>query len=149
MGKYLNESNYQKTKSKLRILGVILLFLGLIALIASIVLVILGFTHMGNSVVSGFNNIESGSEHTGLVVGMSKSFGFTSAGFFVGFIGFVFFIAGIFILTLASRREIIAFNAQQALPVEREIIDEITPTAAKSAEEIARGIKKGLKEGKK
>ena len=149
MGKYLNEENYQKSRSKLRILGTILIFLGIIALIAGIVLIILGFSTMGTSVVNGFNNLESVSNHTGLVVGMTKTFSFTSSGFLVGFVGFVLIITGAFILTIASRREIIAFTAQQTLPVEREMIDEMTPTIANTAGEIAKSVKKGLKEGEK
>ena len=149
MGKYLNEENYLRTKSKLRIVGVVLIFLGTIALITSVVLVILGFSTMGSSVVNGFSNLESGASHTGLLSGMTKTFSLTSSGFFIGFIGFALIITGAFILTIASRREIIAFNAQQVLPVEREIIDEMTPTIANSAGEIAKGVKKGLKNEKK
>lgn len=149
MGKYLNEENYQKSRSKLRILGTILIFLGIIALIAGIVLIILGFSTMGTSVVNGFNNLESVSNHTGLVVGMTKTFSLTSSGFLVGFVGFVLIITGAFILTIASRREIIAFTAQQTLPVEREMIDEMTPTIANTAGEIAKSVKKGLKDEEK
>ena len=149
MGKYLNEENYQKSRSKLRIIAVILLFLGIAALITGIVLVILGFTTMGTSVVNGFENLDSGKDHTGIVVGMTKTFSLTSSGFLVGFAGFVLIITGAFILTVASRREIIAFTAQQTLPVEREMIDEMTPAVANSAGEIAKSVKKGLKEGEK
>lgn len=153
MGKYLNEENYQKSRSKLRFVALTLIILGIIALIASIILIILGFSNMGTSVVNGFSNLESGANHTGIVVGMTKTFGLTSAGFFIGFIGFLLIIIGAFILTIASRREIIAFTAQQTLPVEREMIDEMTPTVANSAEKvaghIAKGVKKGLKDSEK
>ena len=149
MGKYLNEEKYQKSKSKLRTVGILLIFGGVLVLIASIILIILGFTTMGNSVINGIDAVENGSNHTGLVVGMTKTFGLTSAGFFVGFVGFVLIMTGAFVLTLASRREIIAFAKQQTLPVEREMIDEMTPAVANSAGEIAKSVKKGLKEGEK
>lgn len=149
MGKYLNEESYQKSRSKLRFVALALIILGIFALIVSIVLIILGFSNMGTSVVNGFSNLESGASHTGIVVGMTKTFGLTSSGFFIGFIGFLLLILGAFILTIASRREIIAFTAQQTLPIEREMIDEMTPTIANSAGEIAKGVKKGLKDAEK
>ena len=154
MGKYLNEENYQKSRSKLRIVAIILIFLGVVALITSIALIIIGFSTMGNSVINGINTMDADiNQHSGIVVGMTKTFGLTASGFFIGFIGFVLLILGAFILTIASRREIVAFTAQQTLPVEREMIDEMTPTVANSAEKvaghIAKGVKKGLNESEK
>lgn len=54
-------------------------------------------------------------------------------------------IAG-FIFMFAKRREILAFQAQQVMPVAKEGIDEMSPTIGKAAGEIAKGIKNGLKD---
>ena len=52
------------------------------------------------------------------------------------------------IFAMAKRRQILAYQIQQVMPVAKEAIDEMTPTAGSSAgkiaEEVARGIKKGL-----
>ena len=57
-------------------------------------------------------------------------------------------IAG-FIFMFAKRREILAFQAQQVMPVAKEGIDEMSPTIGKAAGEIAKGIKNGLKDDDK
>ena len=48
------------------------------------------------------------------------------------------------IYMIAKRREIMAFTAQQVVPVSKEVIDEMAPSAGKVAKEIARGIKQGI-----
>lgn len=52
------------------------------------------------------------------------------------------------IYTFAKRREIISFSSQQVMPVAKEGIEKMTPTVSKSVEEIARSVKKGLKDDK-
>ena len=49
-----------------------------------------------------------------------------------------------FILIFAKQRHIVAFQAQQVMPVTKEGIEEMAPTLGKAAGEIAKGIKKGL-----
>lgn len=56
-----------------------------------------------------------------------------------------FAFGAMFILT-AKRREITAFTAQQVMPVAKEGIEKMAPTAGVTAKEIAKGIKKGLKD---
>ena len=46
----------------------------------------------------------------------------------------------------AKRREIVAFTAQQVMPVAQEGIEKMAPTVGNAAGEIAKGIKKGLKD---
>lgn len=53
------------------------------------------------------------------------------------------------IFKFAKRREILAFQAQQVMPVAKEGIDEMSPTIGKAAGEIAKGIKNGLKDDDK
>lgn len=50
------------------------------------------------------------------------------------------------IYMIAKRREILAFHAQQVMPVAKEGIDEMAPTIGKVAGEITKGIKQGLKD---
>lgn len=54
------------------------------------------------------------------------------------FSGFVFFVS--------KGREIAAFTTQQTMPIAKEGIEEMAPTIGNAAEEIARGIKDGLKD---
>ena len=62
------------------------------------------------------------------------------------FFGLVIFFA---IFMTAKRREIIAFGAQQVMPVAKEGIDEMAPTIGNAVGEIAKGIKKGLNDADK
>lgn len=53
------------------------------------------------------------------------------------------------IYMFSKRREIAAFTAQQVMPVAKEGIDEMAPTIGNAVGEIAKGIKKGLKDEEK
>lgn len=53
------------------------------------------------------------------------------------------------ILFVAKRRQILAFSAQQVMPIAKEGIDEMAPTIGNAAGEIAKGIKKGLSDEEK
>ena len=62
---------------------------------------------------------------------------------------FIIISCGMFsgFLFMTSRgREIAAFSAQQAVPVGKEVIDEMAPSSRKVAKEIAKGIKEALDE---
>lgn len=52
----------------------------------------------------------------------------------------------VFVFIFAKQRHIVAFQAQQVMPVAKESIDEIAPTIGNAAGEIAKGIKKGLED---
>lgn len=54
-----------------------------------------------------------------------------------------------FIYATAKGREIDAFYAQQQIPVAKEEIEEMAPTVGNAVGEIAKGIKKGLKDEEK
>ena len=71
----------------------------------------------------------------------SKSIPFYMFGAFV-IISSCMFAGAIFMF--AKRREILAFQAQQVMPVAKEGIDEMSPTIGKAAGEIAKGIKEGI-----
>lgn len=50
------------------------------------------------------------------------------------------------IYMFAKRREILAFQAQQVMPVAKEGINKMAPTIGNAAGEIAKGIKEGLRD---
>ena len=55
-------------------------------------------------------------------------------------------LAGIMLIVTAKRREIIAFQTQQVMPVAQEGMEKMAPTMGNVAKEISKGIKEGLKE---
>ena len=64
-------------------------------------------------------------------------------GFFSCFIGLVLrFIIG-------NQRQITAYFTQQAMPVAKEGMEKMAPSAGVAAKEIAKGIKEGLKDEEK
>jgi len=60
------------------------------------------------------------------------------------FICLAFGMISFSIFMIAKRRHILAFTAQQAIPVVKEGIDEMAPTVGNAVGEIAKEIKKGL-----
>lgn len=76
---------------------------------------------------------------------------FASAGFimFGVFICVASFMISLSIFFFAKRRQILAFSAQQVMPIAKEGIDEMAPTIGNAAGEIAKGIKKGLSDEEK
>ena len=54
-------------------------------------------------------------------------------------------VAGFLFMT-SRGREIAAFTAQQAVPIDEEVIDEMAPSSGRVAKEIAKGIKEALDE---
>lgn len=53
------------------------------------------------------------------------------------------------IYMFAKRRELVAFTAQQVMPVAKEGIDVMAPTIGNVAKEISKGIKEGINDDKK
>ena len=56
-------------------------------------------------------------------------------------------IGGI-MLFVGYQREIKAFTTQQAMPVVKETVKDVTPTVASAAGSIAKEVSKGIEEGK-
>lgn len=58
---------------------------------------------------------------------------------------------GLGLIMMAKRRNIMAYHAQQSMPIIKETTEELAPTAGVVAKEVAKGIKEGLKDepGKK
>lgn len=67
---------------------------------------------------------------------------------FGGFIIVASMMIAFAIYMSTKQREILAFNAQQIMPVAKEGIDEISPSLGKVAKEITKGIKEGIKDDK-
>ena len=134
--KYLNEEDYQRYNAKIKKVGKILLIVGLILVVVSIALIVIGSINFGNSALT--NNEKSALGGMGL--------------FAIGSFGSVFSLAivgiGAMCLMISHRREIAAYSTQQVMPVIKEGTEEMAPAAGKVAEEVTKGIKKGLKDEK-
>ncbi|MBE6160803.1 MAG: hypothetical protein E7158_01090 [Firmicutes bacterium] len=61
-----------------------------------------------------------------------------------GMVLFFGIIVSLSVYLIAKRREILAFQAQQVIPVAKEGIEQISPSIGNAAGEIAKGIKEGL-----
>lgn len=167
--KLLSEEKYQQNNAKVKKVGKTLLIIGVITLVISIALIIIGFVSTGNSASNAFdkigsnaiNNFNSMDQNTVIneaqntfnstkdaAKGMFSSVGLFALGGFLNFIGFALTIAGGVVMFIAHRREITAYTTQQVMPVAQEGIEKITPTVANAAGSIAQSISKGIQEGK-
>ncbi len=167
--KLLSEEKYQRNNAKVKKVGKMLLIIGVITLVISIALIIIGFVSTGNSASNAFdkvgsnaiNNFNSMDQNTVIneaqntfnstkdtAKGMFGSVGLFALGGFLNFIGFALTIAGGVVMFIAHRREITAYTTQQVMPVAQEGIEKITPTVANAAGSIAQSISKGIQEGK-
>lgn len=63
------------------------------------------------------------------------------------FIALPCFGIGLSLIMMAKRRSIMAYSAQQAMPIAQETTEKMTPTMAKAAGHVAREVAKGIKEG--
>ena len=116
----VSEETYQKGKSVLKKLRIILFCIGTPLLVAGIVLLCIDafrFTFMGACFLS---------------------------------FGFVIDMWGVMTLMVSHRREVIAYNASTVLPVADEVVDKGAPIIEKASEAVGRGLQNvvgGVKEG--
>ena len=119
---YLNEEKYQKVKKVLITIGCISLIIGIGIFIGSFFVKV---PAMGQD-------------------------GWFEAAKLQSTLRFVAFPFGLMIplmtFFIAFRREITAFSAQQQMPIAKEGIEKMAPSAGVAAKEIAKGIKEGLKD---
>jgi len=146
--KLLSEERYQRNNKKVKGIGKILLIVGIITLVVSFIILILGLMGFGDTIVSGTQYSETGNINK-IAKGAFGSFGLVALGGFINTIGFTLTIAGGITMLVAHRREITAYTTQQVMPVAKEGIEQITPTVANAAGSIAKDITKGIQEGKK
>ena len=116
---HLNEEKYQKTKTKLSKTGTILLCLGIPMAVGSIILQITQISENGMAMA------------------------------LLGAPGFIMTMFGVALKLTSNGREINAFYAQQQMPIAKEGIEKMAPSAGVAAKEIAKGIKEGLKDEEK
>lgn len=65
------------------------------------------------------------------------------------FVTFASFIVRFMFFSITHRREIMAYSAQQMMPIAEEGVEKMAPTVGRVAKEVAKGIKDGLNEDKK
>lgn len=118
---YLNEEQYQKTSKKLGLISKIMIICGIIGFIVCSILL--------------FGNFIS-FEIRGLI-----SFAWVGCAACSGF--------GLCLFTMANQRKISAFYVQSQMPVAKESIEKVAPSAGVAAKEIAKGVKEGLKDEEK
>lgn len=120
--KYLNEKKYQKIKKTL-------ITIGCISIVIAVTLLVLALT----------KNVPEMGQDDWFEAGESRMFMLFGA-----------FVFGIIIpmatFMTAFARDINAFNAQSTIPVAKEAVNEMAPTAGNVAKEITKGVKEGLNE---
>lgn len=140
---YLSEEKYLQSNARVKKIGRILIIVGLCIEVLSVILIVCGFLGFGNQVVSG---IENGHDDVS-VGGIFGGFGLFAIGGFLGVPGLPLLVIG-FVLRflIGNRREIVAYTAQQTMPLAQEGIEKMAPTIGGAAKEIAKGIKEGINE---
>ena len=96
-----------------------------------------------NSGISSNTDITNGQNNLDNVA--SKGIGGILIVLGLGVLLFTFAISGSLFL-FYKKREILAFTAQQSIPVVKEGIDEMAPTIGNVAKEISKGISSGIKD---
>lgn len=133
-GKYVNEENHQKVKTKLQKAGYFLLAFGAVFTVVGIILLILGFTSTANF----------GASSSGIRQGFS-SFGFFMGGGILLAIGLGMLTFGVYASFFAHAREIGAYGASSVAPVIGEtatyLADETSPAIQKVTSAISNGIR--------
>lgn len=98
------------------------------------------------SYISEFEKIYNNSISTNNV--FTNKSKYNSYFLFGGFIIFTSCIFSAFIYLIAKRREIMAFTAQQTIPIAKESMEKMSDTVSKVSGDMAREISKGIEEGK-
>ena len=120
--RYLNEEKYQKIKRTLIIIGCVSMFIAFLLVVLAITI-----------------HVPDMSSDEWFAASTTRMFMFMGAFFFGIMVPLVLF-------PIAFARDINAFNAQGAIPVAKEGIEEMTPTVSNAAKEITKGIKEGLED---
>ena len=134
---YLNEEEYKKVNKKVKTAGLVVLLLGVCLLISGI-LVVFSASFMKVPSMGDPNWFDASSAQMGR----------SSLGMFMIIPGIFVTVVGCMIrFGVANRREIMAYQLQQLMPLAQEGTEKMTPTAAKYSRTIVRETVKGLKEG--
>ena len=135
---YLSEEKYLEDAKKLKKTGKLILIIGGIVFVLGLLFIVLGFLGIGGSF--GANDFDHASKSA------FGGFGIMVVGGFLDSVGSTLLIVGGIVMFIAHRREIVTFTTQQVMPVAKEGIEKMAPTAGVVAKEITKGIKEGLKE---
>lgn len=120
---YLDEKQYQKSNSKVKMGGRIAIIIGILMILCGIF--VIKVPDMGEE---GW-------------------FGASSGRMFLIGIGFFVTIVGCMVrFIIANQRNIMAYQMQQMRPIVQEGSEKMAPTAGKVAKEIAKGVKEGLED---
>lgn len=120
MGKYLNEEKYLRVKKGLTVVSVIVLLIGIGMIIGAII--------TKSKLPDNWFEMTTEEKDT--------DFSCSSIMLVGGFLCFVSLI----IFLISRGREISAYSTQQVLPIEKERIDEMSPTYAKAAKTVVDAI---------
>lgn len=146
---YLNEKNYKRIKAKISICAILILLIGTIS---GLILVIVGISNK-NGIDVPYIKSQKNAEF--FLNGYSPKFyefeaqldKANSSTLYFMFAGFIIvsscFISGVIYMS-TKRRELLAYKTQQVRPVIEEGLEKMAPSAGIAAEEITKGIKKGL-----
>ncbi len=132
---YLNEERYKRSNRKVKIIGTIIILIGLCLIGFGIYTLIqahnMQIPEMGASDWFSKSSNQMGKEATGMFM--------IIPGIFVTIVGCMvrFFIG--------NRREIMAYQMQQMMPLVKEGTEEMTPIASKAAKELSKSIHDGFK----
>ena len=135
---YLSEEKYLEDAKKLKKTGKLILIIGGIVFVLGLLFIVLGFLGIGGSF--GANDFDHASKSA------FGGFGIMVVGGFLDSVGSTLLIVGGIVMFIAHRREIVTFTTQQVMPVAKEGIEKMAPTAGVVVKEITKGIKEGLNE---
>lgn len=122
---YLSEEKYNKIKKGLIIIGCISLIIGIVLLISALLVDVPKTGEEGWYEAESTRNI-------------------------LFFLAFPFgLMIPTLVFSIAFKREMMAFSAQQSMPVAQESIEKMAPSAGTVAKEITKGVKEGLEEENK
>lgn len=132
---YLNEERYEKSNKKVKIIGTIIILIGLCLIGFGIYTLIqahnMEIPEMGAS--DWFNK-------------SSNQMGKEASGMFMILPGIFVLLVGCMIrFLIGNRREIMAYQMQQMMPIVKEGTKKMTPVASEAAKEISKGIHDGFK----
>lgn len=116
---YLNEKEYKKINIFLIIIGILLIGGGGALLVSSIL---------------KYQSITD--------IWSRSAFNSQSSAMFTGFGGVVLVLLGIVAIIIPFKRKIMAYNAQQVMPVAQEGIEKLGPSIGKVAGDIAKEVNK-------
>ena len=119
---YLNEEKYQKNNAKVKKIGKGILSIGIVSLVLGGISFFVGL--FGDTLFIGLGTVL-------LAVGIN------------------FILISIIPFVIANRREIIAYRTQQVMPIAKGSIEQMSPTLGVAAEQIAKGVKKGLSDSER